>query len=73
MRRINVSLDTMDGELFAAAFTPRTGWRRCCAGSPRPSDAGLKVKLNTVALKGLNEEEIPFLVEWAHATATTSP
>src|SRR4029078_8621054 len=30
-------------------------------------EAGLKVKLNTVALKGLNEGEIPYLVEWAHA------
>src|SRR5690606_6958921 len=29
--------------------------------------AGLSVKLNTVALKGLNEDEVPFLIEWAHA------
>ena len=48
-------------------FPAATGSVRCCAALPRRRRAGLKVKLNTVALKGLNEEEIPFLVEWAHA------
>ena len=50
-----------------AASAAATSWPTCCAASPPPSAAGLHVKINTVALKGLNEAEIPFLVEWAHA------
>ena len=66
IRRINVSLDTMDGELFQQ-LSRRDRLNHVLRGIAAAKDAGLKVKLNTVALKGLNEEEIPFLVEWAHA------
>ena len=41
--------------------------RRSAGGIAAAKAAGLRVKINTVALKGLNEDEIPFLVEWAHA------
>ena len=66
VRRINVSLDTMDGALFEQ-LSRRDRLNDVLRGIVAAKDAGLKVKLNTVALKGLNEGEIPFLVEWAHA------
>jgi cyclic pyranopterin phosphate synthase len=66
IRRINVSLDTMDGALFQQ-LSRRDRLNHVLRGIAAAKEAGLKVKLNTVALKGLNEEEIPFLVEWAHA------
>jgi cyclic pyranopterin phosphate synthase len=66
IRRINVSLDTMDGALFQQ-LSRRDRLNHVLRGIAAAKDAGLQVKLNTVALKGLNEEEIPFLVEWAHA------
>jgi cyclic pyranopterin phosphate synthase len=66
VRRINVSLDTMDGELFQT-LSRRDRLNHVLRGIAAAKDAGLEVKLNTVALKGLTEDEIPFLVEWAHA------
>ena len=66
VRRINVSLDTMDSQLFQQ-LSRRDRLVEVLRGIAAAKDAGLKVKLNTVALKGLNEEEIPYLVEWAHA------
>ena len=66
VRRINVSLDTLDSELFQQ-LSRRDRLNHVLRGIAAAKDAGLKVKLNTVALKGLNEAEIPFLVEWAHA------
>jgi cyclic pyranopterin phosphate synthase len=66
IRRINVSLDTMDAELFRE-LSKRDRLGQVLEGIAAAKGAGLKVKLNTVALKGLNEVEIPFLVEWAHA------
>ena len=66
VRRVNVSLDTMDGELFQQ-LSRRDRLNHVLRGIAAARDAGLAVKLNTVALKGLNEAEIPFLVEWAHA------
>ena len=66
VKRINVSLDTMDGELFER-LSRRDRLAQVLQGIAAAKEAGLKVKLNTVALKGLNEEEIPYLVEWAHA------
>ena len=66
VRRINVSLDTMDAGLFAR-LSRRDRLGQVLKGIAAAKAAGLRVKLNTVALKGLNEDEIPFLVEWAHA------
>jgi cyclic pyranopterin phosphate synthase len=66
VRRINVSLDTMDGVLFRQ-LSRRDRLVQVLRGIAAAKAAGLQVKINTVALKGLNEEEIPFLVEWAHA------
>jgi cyclic pyranopterin phosphate synthase len=66
VKRINVSLDTMDGALFER-LSRRDRLANVLRGIAAAKEAGLRVKLNTVALKGLNEGEIPFLVEWAHA------
>jgi len=65
VRRINVSLDTLDAEKFRAI----TRWGdldKVLAGIEAARAAGLAVKINAVALKGLNEDEIPSLMEWAH-------
>jgi len=65
VRRINVSLDTLD----AAKFRAITRWGdldKVMAGIEAARAAGLKVKINAVALKNMNEDEIPALMEWAH-------
>jgi len=65
VRRINVSLDTLD----AAKFRAITRWGdldKVLAGIEAARAAGLAVKINAVALKNLNEEEIPSLMQWAH-------
>ncbi len=66
VKRVNVSLDTMDSDLFQE-LSRRDRLVQVLQGIAAAKDAGLKVKINTVALKGLNEDEIPYLVEWAHA------
>lgn len=66
VRRINVSLDTLDPDRFRALT--RTGdHARVMAGIDAALAAGLKVKLNAVALKGVNEDEFESLVRFAHA------
>jgi cyclic pyranopterin phosphate synthase len=65
VRRVNVSLDTRNAEKFRAI----TRWgdlEQVLSGIAAAKAAGLSVKLNVVALRGFNEEEIPALVEWAH-------
>src|SRR5919204_2230189 len=65
VKRINVSLDTRDADKFRAI----TRWGevdKVLAGIAAAQHAGLKVKINAVALKGVNEDEIPHLVAWAH-------
>ena len=66
VKRINVSLDTLDAGLFER-LSRRDRLGQVLEGIAAAREAGLQVKLNTVALKGLNEAEIPFLIEWAHA------
>ena len=65
VKRINVSLDTLDPEKFRAI----TRWGdlgKVMAGLDAAQAAGLQVKLNAVALKGFNDAEIPELMRWAH-------
>ncbi|HEY7666370.1 MAG TPA: GTP 3',8-cyclase MoaA [Xanthobacteraceae bacterium] len=65
VKRINVSLDTLDADKFRAI----TRWGeldKVLAGIDAAQAAGLKVKINVVALKGVNEDEFPALIEWAH-------
>ena len=63
VRRVNVSLDTLDPETFSDI----TRWGRLdkvLEGIRAAKEAGLQVKINTVALRGVNEQEIPALVSW---------
>jgi cyclic pyranopterin phosphate synthase len=65
VRRANVSLDTRDRARFAS-LARRDRLPQVLEGIAAAKAAGLRVKLNTVALKGINEDEIPDLVAWAH-------
>ncbi len=65
VRRINVSLDTLQPELFAR-LTRRDALAQVLDGIDAADRAGLKIKINAVALKGLNEGELPDLIGWAH-------
>ena len=65
VKRINVSLDTLDPDKFRA-ITRWGSLDRVLEGIDAAQAAGLKVKINTVALRGFNEDEFPSLVEWAH-------
>ena len=65
VQRINVSLDTLDADKFRAI----TRWgdlKKVLAGIDAAQAAGLQVKINAVALKGVNEEELANLLEWSH-------
>ncbi|MFA7602747.1 MAG: GTP 3',8-cyclase MoaA [Novosphingobium sp.] len=65
VRRINVSLDTLDRARFAG-LARRDSLPQVLEGIAAAKEAGLAVKINTVALKGINEDEIPELIAWAH-------
>jgi cyclic pyranopterin phosphate synthase len=65
VERINVSIDTLDPDKFRAI----TRWgdlSKVLAGVDAAQRAGLKIKINAVALKGVNENEIGELVRWTH-------
>ena len=65
VKRVNVSLDTLDPDKFRAI----TRWGdvdKVLDGITAAQNAGMKVKINAVALKGVNEDEIAHLVAWAH-------
>ncbi|MBE3610195.1 GTP 3',8-cyclase MoaA [Campylobacter californiensis] len=64
LKRINMSLDTLDEK--KAKFIAQKGiLHEVLAGFEAAFDAGLKVKLNTVALKGINDNELVSLLEFA--------
>jgi len=65
VRRINVSLDTLDPDKFRQV-TRWGDFDKVMAGIDAADSAGLKIKINTVALKGFNDGEAPDLVAWAH-------
>jgi cyclic pyranopterin phosphate synthase len=65
IRRINVSLDTLDPDKFRD-ITRWGALNKVLAGIDAAQTAGLRIKINTVALKGVNEDEFPELIEWAH-------
>jgi len=65
INRINVSLDTLNADKFRAI----TRWgdlNKVLGGIDAAQTAGLQVKINAVALKGVNEDEISKLLEWSH-------
>jgi cyclic pyranopterin phosphate synthase len=65
VKRVNVSLDTLDPDRFRRI----TRWgdlAKVEAGLDAAQRAGLEIKINTVALKGVNEDEIDTILAWAH-------
>jgi GTP 3',8-cyclase len=65
VRRINISLDTLKPDRFKA-ITRWGDFAQVMAGIDAAATAGLKVKINAVALKGVNEDEIEDLMRFAH-------
>jgi cyclic pyranopterin phosphate synthase len=66
VKRVNISIDTLDPDKFRAV----TRWGeldKVLAGVDAALAAGLHVKINAVALKGVNEDEIADLVRWTHS------
>jgi cyclic pyranopterin phosphate synthase len=71
VRRVNVSVDTLD----PVKFRTITRWgdlSKVIAGIEAAQKAGLKIKINVVALRGVNEKELPGLVQWRMGAAWTS-
>ncbi|GJE41755.1 GTP 3',8-cyclase MoaA [Methylobacterium soli] len=66
VKRVNVSLDTLDPDKFRAV-TRRGDLKVVLDGIETARRAGLKVKINAVALKGVNEDEIADMMAWAHS------
>ena len=63
VRRVNISLDTLDPQRFAELT--RTGdYAEVIRGIDAAKEAGLAVKINTVALKGFNDDEFDRLIGW---------
>ena len=65
LRRVNVSLDTRDPDKFRS-ITRRGNLSKVLAGIDAAQSAGLEIKINMVALKDVNEDEIESMLEWAH-------
>jgi cyclic pyranopterin phosphate synthase len=65
VRRINVSLDTLNAERFTA-ITRRGRIEDVLAGIAAAKAAGLAIKINMVAMRGVNDDEIEPMMAWAH-------
>ncbi len=65
VKRINISLDTLDRDTFAR-LARRDSLPQVLDGIAAARAAGLEIKINTVALKGINQAELPDLIGWAH-------
>ena len=65
VRRLNVSLDTLDAERFRA-ITRRGRIEDVMAGIEAAQAAGLAIKINMVAMRGVNDDEIEPMMAWAH-------
>ena len=66
VRRINVSLDTLQADRFAA-ITRGARLEATLEGIEAAHAAGIDIKINAVALRGVNEDELETLVEWCGA------
>ena len=65
VKRINVSLDTLDPGKFRV-ITRKGDFHQVMSGIDEASRAGLKIKINTVALRDVNEAELEDILRWAH-------
>jgi cyclic pyranopterin phosphate synthase len=66
VRRVNVSLDSLDEERFTA-ITRRGRLRQVLDGIDAAVAAGLEIKINMVPMKGTNDDEIDSMMTWAHS------
>src|SRR5215469_14534240 len=66
VKRINVSLDTLDPDKFKA-ITRKGDFAQVMGGIDTASRTGLKIKINTVALRDVNEGELEDILRWAHS------
>jgi len=66
VRRLNVSLDTLSPDRFRA-ITRRGRFEDVMSGIDAAQDAGLEIKINMVAMRGVNDDEIEPMMAWAHA------
>ena len=66
IKRINISLDTLDKEKFTR-ITRRGRLEQVLEGIDAADAAGLKIKLNMVAMRNFNEHEIKPMIIWAHS------
>ncbi len=65
VKRINVSIDTLDEDKFKA-ITRWGNLANVVEGLEAAEKVGLKIKINAVALKGVNEDEIEHMIRFAH-------
>ena len=65
VERVNVSLDSLNPERFRK-LTRWGDFAQVMKGIDAADAAGLKIKINAVALKGVNDEEAPEMIAWAH-------
>jgi cyclic pyranopterin phosphate synthase len=65
VRRINVSMDSLDADKFRT-ITRWGNLEQVMRGLDAAQSAGMAIKINMVALKGVNDHEIPAMIEWAH-------
>ena len=65
VRRLNVSVDTLDPAAFRR-ITRGGNLAKVIAGIERALEIGLRVKINTVALKSDNGDTLPQMIQWAH-------
>ncbi|MHB1109484.1 MAG: GTP 3',8-cyclase MoaA [Devosia sp.] len=65
VKRLNVSLDTLDEKRFAA-ITRRGRMTVVLDGIDAAEAAGLRIKINMVAMRGVNDDEIEPMMRWAH-------
>jgi cyclic pyranopterin phosphate synthase len=66
VRRLNVSLDTLSPDRFRA-ITRRGRLEDVMSGIDAAQEAGLDIKINMVAMRGVNDDEIEPMMAWAHA------
>ena len=63
VKRINVSIDTLNPSLFSS-LTRRGDLAKVLQGVEEAKKVGLKIKINSVALKGVNDDELADMIRW---------
>ncbi len=64
VRRINISLDTLEAETFEAITRSKGSFEKVMSGIEAAKDTGFQIKINAVAQRGVNEDQVDALVSW---------